>query len=171
VAPETLDAAPCTLAEFTGTLAPSPPLIPAVVAVPPSRSRPGVAQEGEEATRAACGHSRASSRQGKLAGASPPHRSAPPRRAPSLLRLSHSRRPRWLRCLALFASVFSAHEIESRSSIPRFTAATCRLSPPSSAARHRSGTCVHPQPLDPDLATLINPLSLFKPTATASHPI
>jgi hypothetical protein len=58
--------------------------------------------------------------------------------------------------------MFSAHEIEPPSSIPRFTAATRRRSPPV--------RCM-PQPLDPDLATLINLPPLFKPTATASHPI
>jgi hypothetical protein len=44
-----------------------------------------------------------------------------------------------------------------------------RRHPPLSTGRVRA--CVHPQPLDPDLATLINPPPLFKPTATASHPI
>jgi hypothetical protein len=64
----------CAAAE---TLAAPSPLTFAVAASPPTRSRLGVVQGGEEITRAACGHPRAPSRPGKLAGvASPPHRAA-----------------------------------------------------------------------------------------------
>jgi hypothetical protein len=52
--------------------------------------------------------------------------------------------------------------------IPRFTTTARRRSPPSSAARRRSGACVHPQPLDPDLATLINPPPLLKSASSAA---
>jgi hypothetical protein len=92
-------------------------------------------------------------------------RAAPPHRA---VRPSHLRRPRRPCQRSRIAPVLSTREIEPPSLIPRFTTTARHRSPPSSAARRRSGACVHPRPLDPDLATLINPPPLLKSASSAA---
>jgi hypothetical protein len=135
----------CAAAE---TLAAPSPLTFAVAASPPTWSRLGVTQGGEEITRAACGHPRAPSHPGKLAGvASPPHRAARRRHRKRAVRAA-------LDDSAALRSTFRCKSRMKSSPLARICGTPVRP-PPTAAIRRRPHARVRLQPPDQDLTVLI----------------